>query len=479
MILKGHEIQIGSLVVERRAKESGVVLLPFIFIMVAMGVMALVLAIGAHNARTLSVGYVDRFRLYNTAKAGVEFAIKYASEEEHGLSGLAWQPVERSFDGGAFTVSYDPWSDVLTSIARMGNMKKVVRVGGNERRGFTDFVAPSYDDDFDVGPEVFDERYFLIYEASDLFPPENAVVLNSVDDEEEPAEEFFTLYGEVNGNDTSPASSLSLGRASSGPDDCPFASYIVVFPTAPDTGELDLCRDSTPDVYEDCLTRKGLSVPVDGEGYQNYTVEVRFYLNRGCGQDQGISIFVRLHNPEQPLSGPLNSVDLGALAGYELRFAPALPAGESVCGHGGSISLWWWGAAGCNGEPPVSVPYCVVGEGGYFCPEHEEYIHDCDPAVEGRRDPGWGWWSSSWFTNEDTGGPALFSLRVTIIRDRIAAYLGSEAGGFRMAKILDVSILELRNEGSSCVPLFKAGHIGIRTWASTKAVIDRVRIWRR
>ncbi len=484
-----------------RSHSPGIAVLPLIFGVMVLGILGLAISWEVYNTQVSSVDVVEMQQAYALAQSGIDFAIGYANDitnnhDRHmalkspGVTRIF--PPIGSFPGGSFAVVYNSGTNVLKST---GTLK-----GSTARRelalmNFRDYVTPDWSDDFDEPSQSFDERYFPISGPLPLLgipELENPVVLTSIDDRSdwlsELIEQAFSMAGEEDEDPGSLSSFLNIGNPF-----VPFGEFIIIMPTTPGTGLLTI----------EGLERTAMPVELDAQGYQNYSIEVKFKLNvLFPSADQGFGIIFRLHHPTKPLGGPWNNTDLEETLMYVLQMEPFIsrhPVGgfflrwwaTDLTGHSSEIGSC--GGAGlffnedyCKEKEPIPAGFVDVHKGGYFFPEHTDFAA-CNPSSP--NNPGWGWrdnglGDNAWIDCNNNNFLDVHKLRVDVLQDKFTVYFGTEHGihcddtdSFIMHKIMEIDVEEERTRRGNCVPDYKAGHIGLRVWNGFQAQIDYIKVW--
>jgi len=469
--------------------SPGVAVVLLIFGVMLLGIMGVAISWEVYNTQVSGVDVVEMQQVYALAQSGIEFAIGYANDtvnnpdrhralQSPGL--IRTFAPSGSFPGGSFTVLYNPLTNILTSTAAL--------TGSTARRelalmNFRNYVAPDWSEDFDEPPDQsFDQRYF----ASTKGWGDDTVVLSNIDDQTEPwLEQAFTMAGETVPDIGAHGGFFNIGF----PLDIFIPGeqeYIMIFPTTPGTGRLKIQGQE----------RSGLPVEQDGQNYQNYSIEVKFSLNVLIPQlDQGFGIIFRLHHPTKALGGPWNETDLDETLAYVLQMEPRIGAFSN-----GQFLIRWLtqgpdghrtfeGSCGgdelffnelyCKEQEPNPAGLVDVYKGGYFIPEKP--VDTACPPIE----PGWGWTEDNWIDcNTSDTLSDVHKLRIDVVKDRFTVYFGTkhgvhcdDTGSFVMHKIMEIDVGEERVRRGSCVPNYRAGHIGLRVWNGFQAQVDYIKVW--
>jgi hypothetical protein len=480
-------------------RSKGIAVVPLIFGVMLLGILGVAISWEVYNAQVSSVDVPEMHQVYAVAQSGIEFAIRYASDSQAQRRALyspgqtRTLPSSGSFPGGRFTVIFNPSTDTLTSTATLiGSSAKRELALMNFR---SNYVRPDFADQFDEpsSAQSFDQRYFAVARGGGAA----TTVLSGIDDPSQPwLEQAFTVAGESNPDIGARGGFFKIGF----PWDIFVPGeqeYIMIFPTTPGTGKLTI----------NGLERTGLPVDLDEEGYQNYSVEVKFSLSPAIPQpDQGFGIIFRLHHPTLPLGGPWSDTDLDYTLFYALQMEPHL----GLSPNGGFFVRWWArdpstgrgtnrGLCGgsdlyfnedyCKEQELTPAGLVDVYKGGYFFPENPDYA-TCDPSAP--NDPGWGWndsnsnWSfNPWIDCNRDAKPDMHILRVDVFKNKFTVYFGTERGikcdntdSFVLHKIMEIDVAEERARRGNCVPDYRTGHIGLRAWNGFQAQVDYIKVWR-
>ncbi|VAX23192.1 hypothetical protein MNBD_NITROSPINAE03-1695 [hydrothermal vent metagenome] len=211
----------------------------------------------------------------------------------------------------------------------------------------------------------------------------------------------------------------------------------------------------------DCEARRGIDIPADPDGYQNYFIKIRARLLYG----DGFGVYFRAVYPNQ--DDP-NSVDFGGLSGYiwqydyGLGYIAPCDTSTAVFGNDAKGMLAGWKIAGgsetCAGECGVfSEPNPPIGSGSYpfFCPENRTGLSSLN---------GWRWGDNEWLNR-------WRSVYIYVYKNRANVYLLREETGATDPEHVGLILL------GSIGTMSKTGGIGIRVLENASVEIDYIKIY--